>query len=257
MQNAAFREAAIDARYEAWDVPPEEAAALRGRLRAEGVAGGNVTVPHKAAFFRLSDAPDPIARRLGAVNAFRLEPDGAIAATNTDVAGFAEAARVCLGRDFAGICAAVLGAGGSARAVVAALAEGGAEEIRVLHHRDVAKAAALEPLASPARFVAFGPRDRTAAFRGACLVVNTTPLGMRVEDPLPVRPEETDEGAALYDLVYRPAGETTPAVSAFRSAGRRADDGTSMLLTQGARAFEFWTGRPAPREAMARALAGV
>lgn len=258
MQEAAFRAAGIPARYEAWDVAPEDLPALPARLRAEGIAGGNVTVPHKEAFLRLAARASEAARRVGAANAFRVEPDGAIVAENTDVAGFREALVSFLG-ERRGLLVTVFGAGGAARAVVFALAEGPspvAREIRVLHHRTRAKAEALAALAGGVPFSAFGPEDRRAAFAGCDLVVQATPVGLSPDDPPAVTPGEVPEEAALFDLVYPPAGYagTTPTVAAFRAAGRSAEDGSEMLVRQGAAAFSFWTGRAAPLSVMREAF---
>jgi shikimate dehydrogenase len=245
MQNAALERAGLPIRYEALDVAPSELdEAIDQLVRAN--AAGNVTYPHKEAVYERCSARSPIARRVGAVNTFWCE-HGALVGDNTDVGGFSAAVESLIGGVPAGPIA-LLGAGGAAAAVCAAAEQWGSPRVRVLA-RDSQRATRLA-----SRF----PELATVAARvdevldGASLVVNATPLGMRDDDALPVPVASIQSDAAVMDLVYRP-GETR-LVQAARARGLRAGDGLSMLVEQGALAFERWFGRVADRDAMWRAV---
>jgi shikimate dehydrogenase len=246
-QNAALRAAGIDALYQALDVSD---AALNDTLDAlvrEGAAG-NVTVPHKERVAQRCKVLTPIAARLGAVNTWWSE-NGQLHGDNTDAGGFDDAIVSMLGEIPQRCRVAVLGAGGSARAVVAAIGAWPAAHVAIWA-RTAERAAALVPL---------GPVGRTSveefmahALRGADLVVNTTPIGMR-DEQVPVNPGVLRAGAACFDLVYRREG-TTPFVQLARAQGRRADDGLGMLIAQGARSWERWFGQAPDRDVMWRSV---
>ena len=242
-QNAALAAAGLPMRYAALDVPDD---ALDDTMRAlvrEGAAG-NVTIPHKERVAALCDVLTPLAARLGAVNTWWCE-DGRLHGDNTDVGGFDDAVMSLLGELPSRMRVAVLGAGGSARAVVAAVSAW-PEASLAMWARTPSRAESL---------VALGPVDRTTveefmahALRGADLVVNTTPIGMR-DEQVPVNPGVLARGAACLDLVYRRDG-LTPFVRLARAQGRRADDGLRMLVGQGARSWVRWFGREPDREVM-------
>jgi shikimate dehydrogenase len=246
-QNAALRHLGIPIEYTAVDVPPEGlVAALDVVVR--DAAAGNVTIPHKEAVLARCDRVAPLARRVGAVNTFWVDEDGALAGDNTDVGGFRALldATVPPGREVARV--AVLGAGGAAAAVLAALEE---RSLPVtLHNRTAARAHALRVRFPTIIRVARSARE---AVREADLVVNATSIGLH-DDRHPVEVEAIPASAIVIDLVYR-RGET-PWVRAARARGLRAADGLAMLVEQGALAFERWLGAPAPREVMRAALVG-
>lgn len=218
--------------------PGQMEAALRG-LAALGFAGGNVTVPHKQAALALVDAPDPLARRVGAVNLVVVRPDGSLAGRNTDVAGFLDNLRAQAPAWRAGSGpAVVLGAGGSARAVVASLADAGVPEIRLLN-RTRAHAEELAESLGGTLTVRDWER-RASALEGAALLVNTTVLGMRGQAPLDLDLAGLPRTAAVADLVYVPL--ETPLLAAARARGHVAVDGLGMLLHQAVPSFEAWFG---------------
>lgn len=250
-QNAALRALALDAVYVALRCAADDVPGLLlGIARAGG--GGNVTVPHKAVAAATVDRPSDAVLRTGACNAFWLE-DGAVRGDNTDVAGVREAVTALLGRAPAGARVLLLGAGGAASAAVCALADGGAERIVVVN-RTIERAEALAE-----RFRAPGVRMDVAASVDALaggrfdLAVNSTSLGLKPADPLPLDPDAPGPavGAAL-DLVYA-AGETRW-VHAMRARGLPAADGKEMLIQQGAAAFRRWWPMDAPLDAMRAAL---
>jgi shikimate dehydrogenase len=245
-QNAAIRARRIDARYEAVDVPPAELPRTLRQL-AEAGAAGNVTIPHKEAAARLCDILTPLAARLGAVNTWWTH-EGLLHGDNTDVGGFDDAVVALLGSIPVDTKVALIGAGGAARAVAAAVSAWPGSSLAIWAR----SAARAQPL------LALGPAGRTTAeefmahaLRGADLVVNATPIGLH-DDQVPVNPAVLHAGAACIDLVYRRDRETS-FVSLARAQGRRADSGLAMLIGQGARAFERWFGVPPDRDVMWRA----
>ena len=247
-QNAALRTAGIPLTYSALDVPPHRLGETLEALIAEGAAG-NVTVPHKPAVAARCDDVSLLAARAGAVNTWHVE-DGRLVGHNTDVGGFDRAARELLEHDPDGLAIAVVGAGGAAAGVLAAIETWPACRAR-LWNRSADRAATLAARFAPvARAV--GSLDECLA--GATLVVNATSLGLHDDDALPVDVDRLPRGAAVLDLVYRP--QETAWVRAARARGHRAADGLSMLIEQGALAFERWFGFEPDREAMWAAVGG-
>jgi len=255
-----FQQAALDAsgramRYIAHDVPPET---LRHTLRALRTAGaaGNVTVPHKEAVFAACNAYTPMAERVGAVNTFRHDAQGRLIGHNTDVAGVQAALRALLGGDAPPPTrVVVLGAGGSAGAVLVALAA--LNDVRiVIAARSPQRAEQLaQRLRMDVTVLAHDVHEPSIALRAALasasLVVNTTPVGLR-DAQQPIACEWLGVQTAVLDLVYR-TGETAW-VQACRARGLRAQDGLHLLVEQGAHAFAWWFGTPPDREAMWDAL---
>jgi len=240
-QNAALRAAGLPLRYEALDVPPERFRETLRALAREGAAG-NVTVPHKGAAAAACDRLTPLAARVGAVNTFWTEAD-ALVGDNTDVGGFDAAARALLEREPGALRVALLGAGGAAAAVLAAVERWTAASVAVWNRspaRAARLAAAYPGVATPEEFLA-------RAVRGADLVVNATTVGLD-GDEVPFHPAILGRGTAVLDLVYR-RGETAW-VRLARARGLRAADGLTMLVEQGALAFERWTGVAPDRAAM-------
>jgi shikimate dehydrogenase len=230
MQEAGFRACGLDWTYELVSVPLSGLAGAIEAVRGPDCAGANVTIPHKVAVLSLLDALDGEATATGAVNTVH-KAEGRLIGSNTDVAGIRSAmaeAEV----DPTGAAAVVLGGGGSARAVASAL-------------RD---AQITFVLRDPKPGVADAAWRRLA--RRADVVVNATPLGRNGE--LPLAAEELNPQGAVIDLVY--AEGMTPLIRVAKAAGIRCAGGWTVLLAQGAAAFEAWTGRPAPIQAMRAAL---
>jgi shikimate dehydrogenase len=231
---------AIDGAYVPLPAAPENFTACLRALGRLGFAGVNVTVPHKAAALAACDALDDGARRVGAVNMVTFGANGALAGRNTDAYGFLENLRETRpGWTARGARAVVLGAGGGARAVVAALTEAGANEVVVVNRtraRADALAAALGP---PARVAEWG--DRAKALAGADLLVNTTQLGMEGQPPLELDLGALPRAALVNDIVYAPL--ETPLLAAAARRGNPTVDGLGMLLHQARPAFAAWFGR--------------
>jgi shikimate dehydrogenase len=239
MQKAALKASGLDWTYELLDVPPSELSHAINSLRAPECAGANVTIPYKVDVMKHLDRLDGEALRAHAVNTISRDREHLVG-SNTDIDGI-RAAAAEVGLDPRGARVVVLGAGGSARAAAVALA--GAHITFVSRHP--ANAADL-----PGKVLAWSESGWTALARAADLLLNATPLGRREE--MPIRPGALPANGAVIDLVYVRGG--TPLIRKARSLGLRAADGWSVLLAQGARSFEIWTGRPAPVGAMSEAL---
>lgn len=232
----------IDGVYVPLVVKPEDLQrALRG-LPALGFRGCNLTIPHKRNAMEIVDRIEPMARRVGAINTVIVAPDGTLEGRNTDVFGFRESLREAVPDWNAGAGpAVVLGAGGAARAVVAALVEERATAVRLVN-RTIEHAAALaKDLAVPQTDITVHPwSERNPALVRAGLLVNTTSLGMADEPPLTIDLSGLPQRAIVVDVVYVPL--ETPLLAAARRRGNTVVDGLGMLLHQGRPGFEAWFG---------------
>lgn len=251
LHNHWLAEYGIDGAYIPLPVRPEAFETAVRALPTLGLAGSNVTVPHKEAAFRAMDTRTPIATRLEAVNTIVAAEDGSLHGDNTDAFGFVEALKArAPGWDPASGPAVVLGAGGASRAVIAALQDLGVPEIR-LANRTAARARDVAALfGSPVVPVApVAWQDREAALDGAALLVNTTTLGMQGQPPLDIRLDALPQGAVVNDIVYVPLH--TPLLRAAAARGNVAVDGLEMLLQQARPGFRAWFGRdPAVTDAV-------
>ncbi len=250
MQNAAFRAAGLDCCYIAFDVLPEHLAdALKG-LRALGLLGANVTIPHKETVAALLDEVDREAAFIGAVNTI-VNRDGRLCGYNTDGRGFLRSL------DDAGITAQgkrilLLGAGGAARAVGYHLAQQAAQLIIANRTPERAErlVADLMSVGTDVQGISMHEVQHDAFLDGMDIIVNATSLGLKPSDPSPIDTKLIRVRHAVCDLIYH----DTRLVLGARQAGARALTGQGMLLWQGALAFELWTGQGAPVEFMRQAL---
>ncbi|WP_341914009.1 shikimate dehydrogenase [Ferrovibrio terrae] len=231
----------LSGRYDKLPVPPEDLAAFMADLPKEpGFRGINVTIPHKVAALPYLAQVDPVAQRIGAVNTITVQPDGSLHGSNTDAFGFLESLKADApgGWSPAAGPAAVLGAGGAARAIIVALLDAGTPEIRLLNRsRDKADALAAEfgSRIAPADWEA-----RAEALGGAGLLVNTTSLGMAGQPPLDLALDDLPATALVNDIVYSPL--ETDLLARARARGNPVVDGLGMLLHQGRPGFEAWFG---------------
>jgi shikimate dehydrogenase len=244
MQNAALAALGLhDWHYQLLPLPPHLFTETVKALAPLGFKGVNVTLPHKEQALALADEATETARAIGAANTLTFNPDGTIHADNTDAAGFLAA----LDRSAYDRTALVLGAGGTARAVLYALKQAGVKELR-LWNRTPARAQALAD-----------EFDATIGAGPADIVVNTTSVGLR--DPeetfkaLPIRADELSAGCTVVDMVYRHGG--TLLLNAAKANGADVVDGLEILVAQGAASLERWTGRTAPDQAMREAVADI
>ncbi len=257
MHEAAYEATGLDARYVTFRVDDDDLEAAVEGARALGVAGLNVTVPHKERVLDLVD-PDPLAARIGAVNT--IDFGERVIGHNTDAAGARRALRSG-GAALDGATAVVVGAGGAGRAVTVGLLDVGAR-VRVAN-RTVERAEGLvadlrgaeeDPGPADSPPVSAHPLDALdSLLADATVLVNATTVGME-EDRSPVPAGALHDDLTVLDAVYRPL--RTRLLREAEAAGATTVDGGRMLVEQGAAAFERWTGRSAPTSPMATALFG-
>lgn len=232
----------IDGAYVPLAVAPDDLEAGLRALAALGLAGTNVTVPHKEAALTVMDEVDEVARRIGAVNTIVVSDAGALVGSNTDGFGFIENLRAGApdwrAEDGAAV---VIGAGGAARAVCAALQDAGAPEIRIVNRTGSRADALAGAFGEPLH--ALGWDSRADVLDGAGLLVNTTTLGMAGEPPLDLALDALPASSVVCDIVYAPL--ETPLLAAARARGNPAVDGLGMLLHQARPGFKAWFGRDA------------
>lgn len=245
MHNAAFAALGLDWIYVAFPVAPERVAEAVHGLAAAGVAGLNVTIPHKQAVLGECSAVSDAAAAIGAANTLIPDGVGGWRADNTDAPGFLRALDEAAPISLAGAEVLVIGAGGAARAVAYAVAGRGAR-VRVAN-RTAARGAGL------GEAVEFSRTALEHAAETADLIVNCTSLGLRGEGVPPELPlDALEPGKVVADVVYRPGG--TAWLAAAQARGACCVDGLGMLLHQGAAAFVAWTGCEPPIPVMRAAL---
>lgn len=247
IHNAAFAATRLDWVYVAFPVRPGEVITAVTGMRALGVRGLNVTMPHKQEVIPALDELGPDAERAGAVNTIVADGERLIG-TNTDGAGFLRFLDQDAGVDAKGLRATIVGAGGSARAVALALAGAGAEVTVAARRLEQAEAIAARA-GSGVRASILDPATIAA---DADLIVNATPVG-REGSEIPIDASSIEARHIVVDLIYHP--EATPLVRSARENGAKAFNGMGMLLHQAALSFEIWTGVVAPIDAMRAAVA--
>jgi shikimate dehydrogenase len=254
MQQAAFDDLGIDARYELWDRPPIELAEAVGELRTEEFLGANVTIPHKERVVPMVDRLTEEASATGAVNTITRESKRLIG-HNTDVAGFKVAIDKLVGRQKMPKQAVILGAGGGARAVVYGLIREGFQRVivfnRHLHRAEgLVKHFARTAAHMELRAMPWHESIIEVEIAKTKLLVNATSIGLAA-DVSPVPAAALHEELLVLDLIY----SRTRLLRDAEAANASTADGELMLLHQGAAAFTLWTGQPAPLEVMRSKLA--
>jgi len=257
LHNAAFAALGLDWVFAAFEVPAGDGAVAVDAVRALGLGGLSVTMPHKSEVIPALDRLSPSAARLQSVNCIHWVGDDLVG-ESTDGPGFVSALRHDEGFSADGARVAVLGAGGAARAVVLALADAGASSIAVVN-RSADRGAAAAALAPEVATAVAGTDDEAAAaaVRDADLVVNATSVGMAGtanEGEVPLDVSLLHGGQLVVDLVYHPL--RTPLLVAARARGAVAVTGLGMLIHQAAFAFRLWTGEEPPLEVMSAAALG-
>lgn len=256
MQNAAFQALGMNAVYVPFPVAPEKLADAVDGVRALGIRGVNVTIPHKEKIIEFLDELDRKARMIGAVNTV-VNKDGYLIGYNTDETGLIKS----LARDLdfcpKGRRILMLGAGGAGRAALVALAEMGARWIGIVNRtREKAEDLARSFRDSfPGTIFAVVGLDETELAEvcpSVDLVLNSSAVGMKGEVFTQIPWSRLNRSAVVYDIVYRTP--VTPLVTMAREYGYRAADGLGMLIAQGEDAFRIWTGQDPPEGAMQRAL---
>ena len=256
MQNAAIQAGNLNAVYVPFHVTREQLCdAVRG-IRAMGIRGVNLTIPHKEAACDLVDELDEHARLAGAINTI-VNNNGRLKGYNTDGQGLLNALNQELGVEVSGRRIMLLGAGGACRAALVALCQSGAAWIGIANRTQARSKALITELAEHFKGTTLASFPLCSSLSAACpepvdLLVNATAVGLKGETfdfPVTgcVRP-----GGAVYDLVY--ASEPTPLIRQARQAGLAAADGLGMLASQGEVAFRLWFGMAPQRHIMRRAL---
>jgi len=240
MHNDAFQALGLDAYYHAFHVTPDNLEAAVKGMKAIGVAGFNVTIPHKAAIMQYLDDIDPIAKTIGAVNTV-VRRSGRWIGYNTDGPGFLQALKEEIGRPLAGDKVLVIGAGGAAKAIYYSLCREGAQQVD-LSNRTKEKAEAIRnanPYPCPSQVLTLDEAEKNLG--SYTLIVQTTSIGMYPKtDAQAVSLANLQPGAFVSDIIYNPF--ETKFLKEAKKRGARTQNGLGMFIYQGAVAFEKWTG---------------
>lgn len=255
MQNSAFQAAGMDSIYVPFEVHPERLGPAVEGLKAAGVCGLNVTIPHKTAIMPFMDLLDDSALQAGAVNVVKC-CDGLLKGYNTDGAGLVRALKGDLDFSPAGALVVVAGAGGAARGAVAGLCAAGVARVTVVNRDLEAARSLVDDLASYFPDVAFSASltemDAVLALEQADLILNATSVGMKGDKLAWLELDLAKKGAKVYDMVYSPL--VTPLIEAANRHGLAAANGLGMLVGQGELAFKIWTGKDPEKGVMRQAL---
>ncbi|MGH7801192.1 MAG: shikimate dehydrogenase [Thermodesulfobacteriota bacterium] len=257
MHNAAFQSLRLDCVYLAFDVHPKDFEIAARAIRSMCISGVNITIPHKESIIFFLDEISPEASLTGAVNTVK-NVDGKLIGYNTDVSGFLRAIKEDLGFHPKGLSAALIGAGGAARAVLTSLCMNEAYQVYVINRTlDKAKRLASEFKKGFkdifVQAVSLDDKDEIKNILGKTnLLVNATSAGMKGVDSVEITLEHLQKEAVIYDLVYDP--RETNLIKTAKELGHKASGGLSMLLYQGVESFEIWTGKDAPAGVMKKAL---
>jgi shikimate dehydrogenase len=261
MQQAAFDVLGIEAHYALWETQPDRLAERVASLRSPDVLGANVTIPYKEDVVSLVDECDSLAARIGAINTI-VNRSSRLVGYNTDAPGFTRALTEFSAFDYPGKKVVILGTGGAARAATVGLLGNGVDELMVLGRNEKHVNNLLRHLrtlttekhgTTHVYGALLGSPEASRFLSTADLVVNATSVGLRADDTtLLLDVNMLPTTALVMDMIFNP--QLTPLLCAAQVHGCQILNGLSMLLYQGALAFEIWTGRPAPIEVMQRAL---
>jgi shikimate dehydrogenase len=252
MHNAALAQLAVREpdfnrwKYFRFDVPPEQLPQALDRLHAAGFHGLNLTVPHKILALDLVQEIDPEARRIGAVNTLRRTSAG-WRGYNTDGYGLACALQTELQAPLAGANVVLLGAGGAARGAAVECLRQGCASLWIgnrTHANLDTLLTRLRPLAGEIPLHGFDPAAPPASLPARAVLINATSAGLKSADPAPIDLRRLPAGLRVFDMIYNPP--QTPLLRQAAELGFAHANGLAMLVHQGARSLEIWTGQPAP-----------
>ncbi|AYK07222.1 shikimate dehydrogenase [Brevibacillus halotolerans] len=248
MHNTAFEQKQLPFAYAAFEVNDDQIKEAVEAIRALGMRGANVTIPHKVAVIPYLDKIDPLAERIGAVNTI-VNEDGTLIGYNTDGTGYVRSLLEETGIDLTEQTVTLLGAGGAARAVACTLVERGVKEIRIVN-RSLERAELLAlALGSqiPIRVYSFAQAE--LAIQDSTLLINTTSIGMYPHiHEMPVDRKCLRPDLIVSDLIYNPL--ETQLLQCAKEIGATHHSGLGMFINQGALAYELWTGEAAPTDKM-------
>lgn len=252
MHNAALADLAKRERtYASWkyfrfDIPPADLPRALDQLHAEGIHGLNLTVPHKILAFNLVKEVDPDAVAIGAVNTLRRTAEG-WRGFNTDGYGLAAALQADLGVNLTGTPVVLLGAGGAARGAAVECLRRRCAGLWIANRTRAnldELVTAMRPLASGIPLHGFDPAEPPANIPKGAIVINATAAGLKPDDAAPIALRRLPAEIKVYDMIYNPA--RTALLREAAALGRPHANGLSMLVHQGARSLEIWTGAKAP-----------
>ncbi len=255
-QNAAFQAKKLNFIYLPFEVTPQLLSFAIKSLPALGIAGVNITIPHKENVMQYLSGVTNEAMIMGAVNTVEVV-DGKLIGYNTDGYGFITSLKKDLKTELKGKKIMVLGAGGGARAVVLKALM---ERVGKVYIGDAVEEKVVKLISDVKRIypdsdvVAYNLKNNEVKgiLEEVEILINATPVGMKKDDPLLIKPEWMKKGLMVYDLIYNPF--ETKLLKAAKKKGCRCCNGLGMLLHQGAKSFEIWTGKKAPVDVMKRAL---
>ncbi|MCQ6558385.1 shikimate dehydrogenase [Paenibacillus mendelii] len=248
MMNRAFRERGINGIYTAFHVQGERLGDFIAGVRAMGIRGVNVTIPHKLEVMPFLDVIDESAQVIGAVNTI-VNDNGKLTGYNTDGLGYVRSLKEEVEPELAGKRILILGAGGATRGIVYALLREGVSEITISNRRVERAQELADTFGGSADIRAIGSDAIREACASAEIVIHTTPVGMYPNvDETPIDASWLQPEAIASDILYNPL--KTRYLEEAERRGCRIHGGLGMFIYQGAYAFEYWTGVPAPVEAM-------
>lgn len=242
MHNAAYAELGLDFAYMAFDVEPDRVGAAVESVRALGLRGINVTVPHKETVMAYLDDIDPVAKQMGAVNTI-VNKKGRLVGYNTDGPGFVMAVESDFDISLSGQAVVVLGAGGSCRGIAVSLLAAGVSSLTIVNRSlDKAKALGDSLNSESVQVYTYDDADVVDVLHKAGLVVNTTSVGMSPNTDYSVLKDFSwvRDGQCVYDVIYAP--KKTQFLALAEAKGARVANGVSMLAAQGRLAFAYFTG---------------
>jgi shikimate dehydrogenase len=251
MHNAAFTKLKIKAKYKLFELQSEQLGDFLGNLKKNNISGFNVTIPYKEKVLPLLDIKSPGVREIGAVNTVVVTKDKKLKGFNTDFAGFIRHLKEL---KVTPRKAAIIGAGGAAKAVCFALGKSKVEEICIYDidaYKSLGLVSQFKDVFGRTKFSAVA-RIEELNLRDKDLLVNASPVGMRPLDPCLIEDMMLHKNLFVYDLIYNPV--ETKLLAAAKKAGIRFSNGLGMLLYQGVICFEHFTGKKAPVETMRAAL---
>jgi len=253
MQNAAFRALNINAEYKIFEIGPLDVDTFLGELTQKNIFGLNVTVPYKEKVVPFINSLSDDARLIAAVNTIKVQ-DGKLEGFNTDGAGFLRHLTGDLGFNPEGKSIAIIGAGGASKAVSISLSKKFPKRISIYDVDGVKLLSLVKHLKANFNNIEFNPVSSIAklGIDNSDLLINATPIGMKKNDECLVDEKYLRKGLFVYDLVYNV--KETKLLELARNAGAMSANGLGMLLYQGMLSFEIWTGSPAPKEVMQKAL---
>lgn len=255
MHSAALRETGLEGSYVPLHIVPDQLEEAISAIRTLGFRGVNVTVPHKVKVMEFLDEVDEGAKAIGAVNTI-VNDNGRLIGYNTDGIGYLRSLKEEAVSEIKGRRIVVIGAGGAARGIIHALLAERPESV-VIANRTVGSAERLcAEWNNLGQLIACGIHEVDSHLASSDIIINTTSVGMSPNiDEVPISPELLPEGAVVSDLIYNPL--RTKLLQEAEQRGCRIHSGLGMFIYQGAYAFEYWTGQPAPIAAMRQAVIEV